>query len=108
MVDANTHSPPRMIFTPDERAAHEERLGVTPPTAAHIEIIEPTNPGADAWPADLPILPSRVLINGHDVGLVATNGVTINPGDAGNATTVTLTLIPGHVEIKRATMPTET
>ena len=75
--------------------------------AAHIEIIQPMSPDLDAWIAGAPIQPSRVLINGHDIGLVAENGVTINPGDARTMATVTLTLIPGHVEIKRATIPTE-
>jgi len=108
MVNANTHSPPRMIFPPDEQASHEQRIGITPPVAALVEIVEPIGIGTVAVNDGLPIVPRRVLVNGHDVGLIAEGGVKIHPGDGKTeVTTVTLILMPAHVEIKRATMPTE-
>jgi hypothetical protein len=60
---------------------------------AHVEIVDPKARGGV-------LAPSRVLINGVDVGLVSSDGVQINVGDSRNITTVTLTLLPSRVTIR--------
>ncbi|MGA5035104.1 hypothetical protein ACPB8P_31740 [Streptomyces cellulosae] len=61
-------------------------------------VVEIVDPGAAE---SGPLVPTRVLINGTDVGLIAEGGVAIDPGDGnGNVATVTLTLLPSRIEIK--------
>lgn len=70
------------------------------PTGADIEILELTPDGVD--PSSLPcIKPSRVLINGVDVGLILKDSIVIDPGNRPDRTTkVTLTLQPRSVTIR--------
>lgn len=75
------------------------------PQGARIEIIDP-DPDAPV------LLPSRVRVNGVDVGLIAEGGVELKQGDVSvglepgswtDPTTVTLVLFASSVEIRRAT-----
>ncbi len=45
-------------------------------------------------------MPTRVLINGTDVGDIAQDSVIIEPGDRTSPATVALTLMPSRIEIK--------
>lgn len=56
-----------------------------------IEIIDPH------WTKDGVILPTRVLVNGTDVGWIAPYGLSINPGGHTEPLTVTLELMPSEV-----------
>jgi hypothetical protein len=62
-------------------------------TGAHVVILETDDTGEDGVSAD------RVLINGHDVGLMAAIP-KVKVGIRGDLTTVTLTLAPSYLEIK--------
>ncbi|MGR6538893.1 hypothetical protein [Streptomyces rochei] len=70
--------------------------GLPLPQGGIVEIVDPgaTDSG--------PLMPTRVLINGTDVGLIAEGGVKIEAGDGRNdVATVTLTLMPSRIEIKQ-------
>lgn len=64
---------------------------------AVVEIVEPRPP--EGLPC---IKPSKVLVNGVDVGLVARDGVIVKPidDDYDGVLTVTLVLLARRVEIK--------
>ncbi|MFE0353595.1 hypothetical protein ACFW2I_08885 [Streptomyces nigra] len=65
------------------------------PKGGVVEIVDP-----EAIESE-PLVPTRVLINGTDVGLIAEGGIKVEPGDGnGNVATVTLTLLPSRIEIK--------
>lgn len=64
---------------------------------AHIEIVDPKSFGDDGA-----IVPTKVLVNGVDVGLVAQDGVHIGSLDGDSITTVTFTLFPSRVTIRGA------
>ena len=65
-------------------------------SGAHVEIVD-----ARATD-DGPLVPTRVLINGVDVGYIARDGVKVEPGGSDNTTQVTLTLLPSRVTIRGA------
>lgn len=67
---------------------------------AHVEIVDVSLASGGG-----PLMPSQVLVNGVDVGLVAKGGVRLDTGGIGEATTVTLTLLPQSVVIRSATAP---
>lgn len=74
----------------------------TPFMGADIDIVEPfTTERGGKDVGSLPIIkPSRVRINGADVGAIAKDGISIDPGDGtARALTVTLTLLPKSVSI---------
>lgn len=75
------------------------------PAGARVELLDP-DPDAAV------LLPSRVRVNGTDVGLIAENGVQLKQGDVNvglepgswtEPTTVTLVLFASSVAIRRAT-----
>jgi hypothetical protein len=73
------------------------------PIGAHVEIIEPLHDNSD--PETMPaIKPSRVRINGVDVGTIRKGSVLVDPGNGDpsseGATQVTLTLYARRVEIR--------
>jgi hypothetical protein len=68
------------------------------PEGAIVEIID----GMDGVERSDFLMPDRVLVNGTDVGFIAENGLKINACDAGAPATVTITLVPKRIEIKRA------
>lgn len=73
---------------------------MTTSEGAIVEIVEPVRGDSDP-PC---IKPYRVLVNGADVGLLATDGLTIEAINEkyDGVTTVTLVLFPKRVEIKAA------
>ena len=70
------------------------------PVGALVQIVDPTDDSDRG-----PLLPSRVLINGTDIGLIAENGIKIDVGDNDSVATCTLTLLPRRIEIIGATIP---
>lgn len=68
--------------------------GDTSRRGAVVEIIDPKNKDV--------LLPSRVLINGVDVGYTVKGSLRINPGSLPDAepATVTLTLMPSRIIIR--------
>jgi hypothetical protein len=61
---------------------------------AVVEIVEP------GGVHNGPVIPTRVRVNGVDVGLIVDGGVVIDPGHAPDQpTTVTLKLLPASVVI---------
>lgn len=68
------------------------------PEPAHVEIVDGRATAEDGTF----LAPDRVLINGHDIGVIAENGVRIDPGDALTVARVTITLIPRRIDIRPA------
>lgn len=62
---------------------------------AHVEIVDPKSFGADGA-----IVPTKVLVNGVDVGLVSGDGVQIGPLNGDDLVSVTFTLYPSRVTIR--------
>ncbi len=59
---------------------------------AHVEIVEPDHQGDS-------LVPTVVRVNGTDVGTLA-RAPKVRAGGEGEATTVTLVLVPSRLEIK--------
>jgi hypothetical protein len=63
---------------------------------AVVEIVDPSPSGG------YPLVPTRVLINGMDVGPVARHSLSIEAGGDDSMTAVTLTLLPSRLVIRHA------
>jgi hypothetical protein len=48
---------------------------------------------------DTVLVPRHILVNGTNVGLIAENGITIDPGSHDRPATVTLVLLPRRIEV---------
>lgn len=63
------------------------------PRGAHVELV-------DVEPSGGVLMPKQVLINGVNVGLVFSDGVTIDLNGRAGAVVVTLRLLPSRVTIR--------